>query len=388
MYDDYDFNEEDDFQRLIEGKCSDDEEYFNEHKKRSEQPKKSTQSNKSQSKKSSNSITSSKRKRGDHLFLEDENSNSNDLKDDDYDKYDKYDEYDDYGDDDPVNPFEEAEEEPVRKAKDQSAAAKEEGDDKLKRKNIIRNPRVLLNEEKLKSSDGVIKLPELFKDIQFNGKNHEKEDLNRIIGIYQNWSHRLMPSLQFDDFIERSENLCKKGKMKVFLTKIRNNLPLDIRDKPAEEQDNNETVNQYDDSQDEQIIGDKPDLVPKTMDDEFMDDDFNMENLNDEDFNMANENEDKNEKVVESKSNEDVSMNNLNGKEEEKLEENKTKDDKASQDVEKNELIDNENKDYEVTNSNKVLNTENKLEDKLVDETTNLVHETELEEDKELKDND
>ena len=268
MYDDYDFNQDDDFQRLVEGRCSDDEEFFKEHEKKSAKIRKSTQLDKSASK--PKQTVTNKRKRD--LELEDEDSNSVDLKEDHYDRFDryasKYDRYersedeDDYGDNDPVNPEDEAEEEPEKRAKSQKETA--DGEEKPKRKNIVRNPRVMLNDDKLKSSDGVIKLPELFKAIKFKGKNHEKEDLNTIMGAYKNWAHRLMPSMQFDDFVERAEMLCKKAKMKVFLTKIRNNLPLDVRDKPGEQPDTVETVQQYD-SQEEDVIRDKPDLVPKTM---------------------------------------------------------------------------------------------------------------------------
>jgi len=148
----------------------------------------------------------------------------------------------------------------------------EEGEEKAKRKNIIRNPRVMLNDEKLKSVDGVIKLPELFKDVKFKGKNHEKDDLNRIMGIYQNWSHRLMPSLQFDDFIEKAEGLCKKAKMKTFLTKIRNGIPLDIRGGEMQGENDNEVINQYDSDDDLPATG----LVDRNMDEEF-DDDFMMD---------------------------------------------------------------------------------------------------------------
>lgn len=277
MYDDYDFNQEDDFQRLVEGRCSDDEEFFKEHSKKSQKTSKSFRGDRLESgnKKSTKpSAVANKRKRD--LELEDEDSNSVDLREDDrlfdkyaskygskFDRYERSEDEDDYGDNDPVNPEDEAEEEPEKKAKSQKEG---DGEEKPKRKNVVRNPRVMLNDDKLKSSDGVIKLPELFKQTKFKGKNHEKEDLNAIMGVYKNWAHRLMPSLQFDDFVERAEMLCRKAKMKVFLNKIRNNMPLDVRDKPGEQPNNDETVQQYDDSQDEgDLIGGKPDLVPKTM---------------------------------------------------------------------------------------------------------------------------
>lgn len=276
MYDDYDFNQDDDFQRLVEGRCSDDEEFFKEHSKRSQKlSSKSGQADKSSKHSTSKSASkqqTNKRKRD--LELDDEDSNSAvDLRDDRYDKWDKYSKYDryersededDYGENDPVNPADEAEEEPEKKAKSQKEG---DGEEKPKRKNVVRNPRVMLNDDKLKSSDGVIKLPTLFKEMRFKGKHHEKEDLNAIMGVYQNWAHRLMPSLQFDDFVERAEMLCRKAKMKVFLNKIRNGMPLDVRDQPGEQRDNEEVVQQYD-SQDEGLMGDKPDLVPKAMDGE------------------------------------------------------------------------------------------------------------------------
>lgn len=97
------------------------------------------------------------------------------------------------------------------------------------KKKIVRNPRFILNEELLKHVDGVAALPKLFKPIKFKGKGHEKDDLNLIMSVYERWAHRLMPSLQFDDFIEKTENLTRKAKMKTFLTKIRYDMPLDVR---------------------------------------------------------------------------------------------------------------------------------------------------------------
>lgn len=266
-------------------RCSDDEEYFKNDERTQTKNKRSTQqstskstgksANKSSSKSSSKPSNKSLNQRKSVPFADDEDSNSRgsliDLRDDDekldkYERYDKYDDYDKYSDDDPVNPFDEAEEEPVRKPKDANKSVNDGDEEKPKRKNVVRNPRVLLNDEKLKSQDGVIRLPELFKEVKFKGKNHEKDDLNRIMTIYQNWAHRLMPSLQFDDFIEKAEGLCRKAKMRTFLTKIRNGMPLDIRDKQAGE-DDNEVINQYD-SQDE-AFNDAPKLVPKNMEGEY-----------------------------------------------------------------------------------------------------------------------
>jgi hypothetical protein len=97
------------------------------------------------------------------------------------------------------------------------------------KKKIVRNPRVILNFDVLKHVDGVAALPSLFKQIKFKGKGCERDDLNTIMSMYERWAHRLMPSLQFDDFIEKAENLTRKANMKTFLTKIRNDMPLDLR---------------------------------------------------------------------------------------------------------------------------------------------------------------
>ena len=130
---------------------------------------------------------------------------------------------DDEEEDDGTPKFDEAIEMPQNRSK-----AKEGTDGSAKIK-VVRNPRVILSEEVLKQVDGIVALPPLFRNLKFKGKTHEKEDLNLIMSVYERWAHRLMPSLQFDDFVEKAETLTRKAKMKTFLTKIRNNMSLDVR---------------------------------------------------------------------------------------------------------------------------------------------------------------
>ncbi|RWS30580.1 TIMELESS-interacting protein-like isoform X1 [Leptotrombidium deliense] len=93
---------------------------------------------------------------------------------------------------------------------------------------LVMNPRPKLDVQKLKSERGIIAVPKLFENVKFKGKGYEKEDLNRLMMGMEHWANRLMPSLAFDDFIEKCETLGHKRQIQTFMTKIRLGLPLDV----------------------------------------------------------------------------------------------------------------------------------------------------------------
>ena len=114
---------------------------------------------------------------------------------------------------------------------------------KVKVRRIVSRPRVVLNADKLISNEGIAVLPQIFNDFKFGQKGSELKDLNAIMFRYNHWSHRLFPTLTFDDFIEKCEQLGNKRALKTFVAKIRYDLPLNL--KP---------------NQDEQVVQDLEDI--------------------------------------------------------------------------------------------------------------------------------
>ncbi|KAJ7235455.1 replication fork protection component Swi3-domain-containing protein [Mycena haematopus] len=58
--------------------------------------------------------------------------------------------------------------------------------------------------------------PQLVKDtknIKIKGKGHEASDLNRLLQVYQFWTHRLYPKTPFKDTVDRVEKLCHSKRM-------------------------------------------------------------------------------------------------------------------------------------------------------------------------------
>ncbi|KAJ6502488.1 replication fork protection component Swi3-domain-containing protein [Mycena sanguinolenta] len=51
------------------------------------------------------------------------------------------------------------------------------------------------------------------KNIKIKGKGHEASDLNRLLQVYQFWTHRLYPKTTFKDTVDRVEKLCHSKHM-------------------------------------------------------------------------------------------------------------------------------------------------------------------------------
>lgn len=92
------------------------------------------------------------------------------------------------------------------------------------KKRIVRNPIPKLNTERLKGPKGVHTIEKYFEGFKFNGKGHEKTDLDRVMKRIEHWAHRLFPKYDFDDFLERVENLGSKKDLNVFLLKYRRDM--------------------------------------------------------------------------------------------------------------------------------------------------------------------
>ncbi|KAJ3732216.1 replication fork protection component Swi3-domain-containing protein [Lentinula guzmanii] len=65
-----------------------------------------------------------------------------------------------------------------------------------------------LDEARLVGPTGFPQLIEDTKHFKIKGKGHEATDLNRLLQIYQYWTHRMYPKSQFKDTVDRVEKLC------------------------------------------------------------------------------------------------------------------------------------------------------------------------------------
>ncbi|XP_054159135.1 protein PFC0760c-like [Oppia nitens] len=101
---------------------------------------------------------------------------------------------------------------------------------KAKVRRIVTQRKLILNESKLMSKDGIASLPKLFADFKFDGKGHELKDLNAMMFQLNHWAHRLFPSLTFDDFIDRCEQLGHKKALKNYIYRIRTDMSVDSMD--------------------------------------------------------------------------------------------------------------------------------------------------------------
>ncbi|XP_033218876.1 TIMELESS-interacting protein [Belonocnema kinseyi] len=81
-----------------------------------------------------------------------------------------------------------------------------------------------LTTERLRGPKGVHTIEKYFEGFKFHGKGHEKEDLDRIMKRLEHWTHRLFPKLNFDDCLEKIENLGQKKELQVFLKKYRTDM--------------------------------------------------------------------------------------------------------------------------------------------------------------------
>ncbi|KAJ8669777.1 hypothetical protein QAD02_001036 [Eretmocerus hayati] len=80
---------------------------------------------------------------------------------------------------------------------------------------------VVLNTERLKGNKGVHTIEKLYQGFKFNGKGHEKEDLDRVMKRLEYWAYRIFPKLEFDDFLSKCEHLGHKKDLQTFLKRYR-----------------------------------------------------------------------------------------------------------------------------------------------------------------------
>ncbi|XP_069851187.1 TIMELESS-interacting protein isoform X1 [Dipodomys merriami] len=93
-------------------------------------------------------------------------------------------------------------------------------------KRIVKRKLPKLDAQRLISERGLPALRHVFDKTKFKGKGHEAEDLKMLIRHMEHWAHRLFPKLQFEDFIDRVENLGNKKEVQTCLKRIRLDLPI------------------------------------------------------------------------------------------------------------------------------------------------------------------
>ncbi|KAL0071360.1 chromosome segregation in meiosis-related protein [Marasmius tenuissimus] len=98
----------------------------------------------------------------------------------------------------------------------QKTGSKDKGGDKKEKKKPMR-----LDEGRLIGPTGFKDLLKETKHFQVKGKGHEATDLNRLLQVYQFWTHRMYPKSQFGDTVERIEKICHSRRMNVFLSTLR-----------------------------------------------------------------------------------------------------------------------------------------------------------------------
>ncbi|KAH7889223.1 replication fork protection component Swi3-domain-containing protein [Phlebopus sp. FC_14] len=76
----------------------------------------------------------------------------------------------------------------------------------------------ILDEARLVGPTGFPALIEDVKGFKPKGKGHEHTDLNRILQVYQFWTHRMYPKTTFKDTVNRIEKLCHSKRMQVRLS--------------------------------------------------------------------------------------------------------------------------------------------------------------------------
>ncbi|KAF9242124.1 replication fork protection component Swi3-domain-containing protein [Melanogaster broomeanus] len=82
----------------------------------------------------------------------------------------------------------------------------------------VRKKPLKLDEARLVGTEG---FPQLIKDskgFKPKGKGHEHTDLNRILQVYQFWTHKMYPKEPFKETVDRVEKLCHSKRMQVRLS--------------------------------------------------------------------------------------------------------------------------------------------------------------------------
>lgn len=92
------------------------------------------------------------------------------------------------------------------------------------KRRAVRNPRLVLNAERLIGARGVHEIERGFVGIRFAGKGHEAADLDNVLKRLEHWAHRLYPRYNFPDFIATAEKLGRKKLVQRHMDRYRQGL--------------------------------------------------------------------------------------------------------------------------------------------------------------------
>ncbi|KAH9981160.1 replication fork protection component Swi3-domain-containing protein [Lactifluus volemus] len=81
-----------------------------------------------------------------------------------------------------------------------------------------RKPVPKLDETRLLGLNGFPRLVKDTKNFKPKGKGHEATDLDRVLQLYQFWTHKLYPKTRFKETVDRVEKLCHSKRMQVSLS--------------------------------------------------------------------------------------------------------------------------------------------------------------------------
>ncbi|KAG1756716.1 Swi3-domain-containing protein [Suillus paluster] len=141
----------------------------------------------------------------------------------------------------------------------------------------------ILDEESLVGAAGFPQLITNIKDFRVKGKGHEHSDLQRILQVYQFWTHRLYPKTPFKDTVERIEKLCHSKRMQVRLSVWHDEAKGLVNGKKLEETDGDDVIDLTDPNIEDADVSTKNDdssslrvpSLPPSSDAE--DDDFDID---------------------------------------------------------------------------------------------------------------
>ncbi|KAI6222102.1 TIMELESS-interacting protein [Aphelenchoides besseyi] len=106
-------------------------------------------------------------------------------------------------------------------------------------------PRFKYTQRELIGPKGLVALRKSFEDFELptDGKS-PYTDLFDVMQRMELWAHRLCPSMTFDDFLIKTEQLGRKRPTKTYMTKLRMGMPLedgDFEDKNEDDENADET---------------------------------------------------------------------------------------------------------------------------------------------------
>jgi len=70
------------------------------------------------------------------------------------------------------------------------------------------------------------------KSFYLQGKDHETEDLQKIMNLYEDWAYKLCP-IPFDEFISQAEKLCSTMIAKDYLKKLEHGESINLVNAPT-----------------------------------------------------------------------------------------------------------------------------------------------------------